>query len=304
MNGRYYKFSEYLKNRYGEKVWKISVDAGFSCPNKDCETGEGGCIFCRLDSFSKVESQQNISVQNQIKKGLQTGKEQFGINKFIVYFQASTNTFASVKMLRELFFNSINYDGVVGLSISTRPDCLPPKVIALIAELSEQLDVWVELGLQSTHDKTLQLINRGHSYLDYIDAVEKLSQLNVRICTHLMFGLPGETKKHLEETAHRIAPSQIHEVKLHPLLVLKNTTLEQMFNNGDFKALERQDYVEQVCDFIERMPEHFVMQRLTAEAPEDILIEPRWSLKKMHLLNLIENEFKRRGTKQGTKFLQ
>jgi uncharacterized protein len=302
MNAPYYKFSHYLKKRYGEKVWKISVDAGFSCPNKDCDTGEGGCIFCRLDSFSKVESLRQITVREQIVRGLKNGQERRGLKKFIVYFQASTNTFAPVETLRSLFFDALLHDGVIGLSISTRPDCLPPKVVELIAELSEKTDVWIELGLQSVHNKTLQLLKRGHTFEDYLNAVEKLSKLNVRICTHLMFGLPGEMDQDLKSTAKIISQTPIHEVKLHPLLVIKGTELELMYKRGEFKELELDQYVNNVCDFIELMPPQMVMQRLTAEAPEDILIAPKWSLKKGHVLNLIEREFQKRGTQQGKKY--
>ena len=303
MNGPYYKFSDYLKRRYGQKVWKISVDAGFSCPNKKKGTGEGGCIFCRLDSFSKVESSRNICVNDQIVKGLENGKRRKDLRKFLVYFQASTNTFASVSELRSLFFEAIKHGDVVGLSISTRPDCLPASVIDLISELSEKTDLWIELGLQSVSNKTLKLLNRGHTYEDYQIAIEKLSKLNVRICTHLMFGLPGETELDLENTAKTMSQTPIHEVKLHPLLVIKGTALENMYNGGEFAELELDQYVKNVCDFIEKMPTDMVMQRLTAEAPESILVAPKWSLKKAHVLNLIGREFYRRGSKQGTRYV-
>lgn len=302
IKNRYYKFSQFLKERYGEKVWKVSVDAGFSCPNKDTETGEGGCIFCRLDSFSQVQSQHGIDVAAQIKEGIERGRRRFGIKKFIVYFQASTNTFAPVKILRQLFEEAISYDGVVGLSISTRPDCLPVSVLSLLEELATRTDLWVELGLQSIHDRTLKILNRRHSYADYMQAVEKLKHLPLRICTHLMLGLPGENRDDLLATAKEIACSGIHEVKLHPLLVLKETPLADMFYRGEFSALKLDQYISLACDFIEQMPPEMVMQRLTAEAPEDILIAPKWTMNKMRVLTGIENELRRRETKQGEKF--
>jgi len=303
IKNRYYKFSQFLKERYGEKVWKIPVDAGFSCPNKDKKTGEGGCIFCRLDSFSQVQSQQGMDVSTQIREGLRLGRERFGLKKFIVYFQASTNTFAPVPLLRKLFEQAITYDGVVGLSISTRPDCLPEPVLSLLRELAQRTDLWVELGLQSIHDRTLKILNRRHNYADYLRAVEKLHSLPLRICTHLMLGLPGESRDDLLQTAHEISRSGIDEVKLHPLLVLKDTPLADMFYNGEFTALSLEQYISLACDFIERMPPEMVMQRLTAEAPADILIAPRWSMNKMRVLTVIENELSRRQTKQGEKFL-
>ncbi|NOY59480.1 MAG: TIGR01212 family radical SAM protein [Calditrichaeota bacterium] len=302
IKNRYYKFSQFLKERYGEKVWKIPVDAGFSCPNKDKETGEGGCIFCRLDSFSQVQSQQGIDVGAQIREGLCLGRERFGLKKFIVYFQASTNTFAPVPLLRKLFEQAITYDGVVGLSISTRPDCLPKPVLSLLQELSLRTDLWVELGLQSIHDRTLKILNRRHNYADYLRTVEKLRSLPLRICTHLMLGLPGESRDDLLETAHEIGCSGIDEVKLHPLLVLKDTPLANMFFKGEFTALDSEQYISLACDFIERMPPKMVMQRLTAEAPADILIAPQWTMNKMRVLTGIENELKRRQTRQGDKY--
>ena len=299
---RYYKFSKYLKQRFGEKVWKISVDAGFSCPNKDTN-GEGGCIFCRLDSFSHLQSQQSISVREQIEAGLKTGRERFGINKFIVYFQASTNTFAPLGVLRELFFDAISYEGVVGLSISTRPDCLPSGVLALLEELSQKTALWVELGLQSIHDRTLQALKRGHSFADFEMAVDKLKKLPLRICTHIMLGLPGESREDVLQTAAVMAHCGTHEVKLHPLLVLEETPLAEMYRSDEFRALELDEYISLACDFIERMPPDLVMQRLTAEAPAEMLIAPRWALNKMKVLNGIERELERRGTRQGEKFI-
>ncbi len=295
----YYKFSQFLKERYGEKVWKVSVDAGFSCPNRDAHTGAGGCIFCRLDSFSKMQSWQNIGVSQQIDDGIRLGREKLGSQKFIVYFQASTNTFAPIDSLRQYFTEAIAFPGVVGLSISTRPDCLSKAVLALIEELAQKVDVWVELGLQSIHDRTLKLLNRGHTYRDYLAAIESLKPLPVRICTHIMLGLPGETQEDAMMTAKEIAVSGTHEVKLHPLLVLKETALADMFHAGQFKALELAEYVSCASDFLERLPPDMVIQRLTAEAPQDILLAPQWAMKKAMVLNKIEKEFERRNSRQG-----
>lgn len=302
MSKYYYKFSQFLKERYGEKVWKVSVDAGFSCPNRNAQTGAGGCIFCRLDSFSKMQSWQNIGVSQQINDGICLGKKNLGAKKFIVYFQASTNTFAPVDLLREYFTEAIAVPGVVGLSISTRPDCLPKAVLTLVDELARKVDVWVELGLQSVHDRTLKLLNRGHTYQDYLAAIASLKLLPVRICTHIMLGLPGETHDEVMATANEIAGSATHEVKMHPLLVLKETALAEMFHAGQFQALELEEYVSCACDFLERLPPEMVIQRLTAEAPKDILLAPMWAMKKAVVLNKIEEEFRRRSSRQGVLY--
>jgi len=299
MTSPYYKFSQYLKERYGEKVWKVSIDAGFICPNWDRVTGKEGCIFCRNDSFSELQSNRNISIDEQIENGIRLARGKYHIRKFIVYFQASTNTFAPISVLRDYFYRSIRFDGVVGLSISTRPDCLPPAVLKLIEELTEHVDVWVELGLQSRHNRTLELLNRRHTFEDYQKAVSKLKDLPVRICTHLMVGLPGEDRNDLLVTAEEIAHSGIHEIKLHPLLVLEETPLAEMFKRGEFSSLELDEYASLVCDVLERMPPSMVIQRLTAEAPEFMLLAPRWSLNKLQVLNRIEKEFRQRDTWQG-----
>ena len=278
MTEYYNKFSTFLKARYGEKVWKVSVDAGFKCPNRNCDSKREGCIFCRIDSFSKQSPE--TSVEQQITKGIKTGQERYNINKFIVYFQASTNTFAPIDVLQRLFELAISFKGVVGLSISTRPDCLPPAVINLIQSLAQKVDVWVELGLQSSFESTLKLLNRGHTYKDYLKAIELLQKCSVRICTHLMIGLPGESRKEILGTAEEIARSGIQEVKLHPLLVLKDTPLAEMYLNGECPTLELSEYASLTCDFLERLPSHMVIQRLTAEAPEDILLAPSLDIKK------------------------
>ena len=302
MSDRYYKFSTFLKERYGQKIRKVSVDAGFSCPNKDQQTGQGGCIFCRNDSFSHMLSEQDVCIESQIEQGMRAGQTRAGYEKFLIYFQSSTNTFAPPKVLREMFFSAVSRPGVVGIAIATRPDCLPVGVLEVIDELTRKVDVWVELGLQSSHDATLKAINRGHTWDDYLEAVAKLQELNVRICTHLMVGLPGEGRKEVCETAEKIAGTGTHEVKIHPLLVLTETGLEPMYRSGRLPSLELEDYVEQVCDMLERLPVDMVIQRLTAEAPRDMLLAPDWVTSKLKVLNDINRELERRGTVQGSRF--
>jgi len=304
MNDRYYKFSRFLKEKYGEKVWKISVDAGFSCPNKDPLTGMGGCIFCRNDSFSHMLSVQNIGINEQIEKGIQSAKQRSGINKYIIYFQSSTNTYAPIEVLRRSFFESIVFKGVVGLSIATRPDCLSQEIVDLLDELTHKVDVWVELGLQSSFDSTLNSIHRGHTFQDYLNAVQTLSPLKLRICTHLMIGLPGEKKQHIIETANKIAQTGTQEVKIHPLLILKDTGLENLYLVGKIQELKLDDYVQMVCDFLERIPATMVVQRLTAEAPLQILLAPTWINNKLTIVRFIEQELKRRETFQGSQLLE
>jgi radical SAM protein (TIGR01212 family) len=254
-----------------------------------------------MDSFSRMQSCQDIDVATQIADGIQVGMERKGIHKFIVYFQSSTNTYAPVEILKELFENALTFPGVVGLSVSTRPDCLDQPVLSLLSDLSARTDLWVELGLQSMHDETLRLINRGHSFRDYTDAVASLSQMPLRICTHLMLGLPGETDEMMRQTALAMAQSPIHEIKLHPLLILQETRLAELFHQGLVQSLSLSAYASLVVDFIERMPQHMVMQRLTAEAPREMLLAPLWALDKHAVRRAIEAELVGRDTWQGKR---
>lgn len=302
MKDRYYKFSTFLKERYGQKIRKVSVDAGFSCPNKDPRTGQGGCIFCRNDSFSHMLSEQDVCIENQIEQGMQAGRSRAGYEKFLIYFQSSTNTFAPPRILREMFFSAVSRPGIVGIAIATRPDCLPSGVLQVIKDLAQQVDVWIELGLQSSHDSTLRAINRGHTWDDYLAAVEKLKDINVRICTHLMVGLPGEDRQKVCETAEKIAGTGTQEVKIHPLLILTETGLEPLYHTGQLQSLEFDDYVDQVCDMLERLPKDMVIQRLTAEAPLEMLLAPYWIVNKLRVLNAIDRELEQRGTVQGSRF--
>ena len=296
---RYYSFSRYLRERYGGKVWKIAVDAGFSCPNRDGTIDRAGCIYCRLDSFSKMLSWRDIDVEAQIEAGMRRARQRHGMEKFIIYFQSSSNTHAPVDILRSLFEKAVAFPGVVGLDISTRPDCLGEEILALLAEMAARTDLWIELGLQSIHDQTLRTLNRGHDYADFRAAVEELTRLPLRICVHLILGLPGEDEEMMRATADDIAHIPLHEIKLHPLLILEGTPLAEWYRRGELEPLELDDYAALAADFIERMPESLVIQRLTAEAPAEMLIAPRWAQDKHKVRKAISKELIKRDSYQG-----
>lgn len=301
MNTPYRKFNDFLIEQFGEKVRKISLDAGFCCPNYDAE-GKEGCIFCRNDSFSTRGHGTAKSVQQQMLEGISSAQKRLGINKFIAYFQASTNTFADVDELQHLYSQAVSFPGVVGLAVATRPDCLSENIIDLLSAFASRMMVWVELGLQSAHDATLQLIRRGHTFSDYLSAVENLSRIPVRICTHLMCGLPNEKRKDVVETAAQIADIPIHEVKIHPLLILTETPLADMYRQGLVNEITLEEYVQQVCDIIEILPPEMVIQRVTAEAPAHMLIAPSFASHKAKVLGAILDEFHRRGSRQGESY--
>ncbi|NLP12038.1 TIGR01212 family radical SAM protein [bacterium] len=295
---RYNSFARFLLQRYGERVSKISVDAGWTCPNRDGRCGTDGCLFCRVDSFSRMQSLQRIPVPQQVERGVQRGREK-GVNKFIVYFQASTNTYAPVEVLRPVFLQAASVPGVVGVSMATRPDCLGEDLMPLLTELAERVDVWVEVGLQSVHDRTLHLVRRGHTYADFESAVQRLAHWPVRVCVHLMLGLPGEDHAMMMETADRLAQLPVHELKLHPMLVLKDTAAEQLYREGAYRALELDEYVEILIDFLQRTPADRVLQRVTAEAPAEMLIAPLWPLHKARVYRALQQAMERRDACQG-----
>lgn len=300
MKSYYYKFSDFLKHKYGEKVWKIGLDAGFSCPN--ClNDGREGCIFCRNDSFSQKPSQY-LDITEQMRQGIQFAKHRLNIKKTIAYFQTSTNTFAPPDVLRSVYNQALQFDGVVGISIATRPDCLSTQILDVIRDLTRKVDVWIELGLQSVHEKTLKRINRGHTYKDFQKAVQSLKTLPVRICTHLMIGLPEETKSHIRRTAIEIAGSGTNEVKIHPVLILKDTPLAELYRQNQHHPLDVEEYSSLAVDLVERLPADMVIQRLTAEAPDSILIAPKWAKNKLRVLQRIHEEFQRRSSYQGKCF--
>ncbi|MBN1465813.1 TIGR01212 family radical SAM protein [candidate division KSB1 bacterium] len=298
MQSFYNKFSDFMRLKYGQNVWKISLDAGLSCPNRT-QDGKEGCIFCRNDSFSAMGARRQMSIRQQMQEGIALARQKRGIRKFLAYFQSSTNTFAPVTQLAALYEQALAFDDVVGIAISTRPDCLPANVIELIRSLTDRCDVWVELGLQSSHDATLAKIHRGHTFADYERAVAALQKINVRICSHVIIGLPGESRDEIITTAGRVASSGIDEVKIHPLLILRETPLDSMYRRGEIQPLAMADYVSLAVDFVEQLPPHMVIQRLTAESRKNILVEPQWCANKSRVLGAIDAEFAKRGTRQG-----
>jgi len=297
----YYKFSTFLKERYGERVQKITINADFTCPNRDGTVGEGGCIYCNNHGFNVNIRQKPISIREQIIAGIDHGKKNKR-SKFIAYFQAFSNTYATLDHLKKCYDEILPFDEIVGLSIGTRPDCIDEDKLALINSYTSDRMVWIEYGLQSVHDKTLQTINRGHDYAVFDRAIKLSSTYpDIFICVHMILGLPFETKEEMLKSASTIATLPIHGIKLHPLHIVKDTSLEKLFREKKFSPLSLPDYVELCCDFLERIPRHITVQRITADAPEALLIGPLWVSRKMATLNAIDNEFRRRGTQQGSR---
>lgn len=298
---RYYPFGQHLREVFGEKVLKITVDAGFTCPNRDGKLGKGGCIYCSEGSYYLPPQYRNLSVREQLISSISRIKSKFNINKFIAYFQAYSNTYAPLNKLKKLYDEALGVDGIVGLSIGTRPDCLSNKTLDLLGQYAEETYLWVEIGLQSIHDRTLKFINRGHTFKQFLDAVKRAKGRGFKICTHVILGLPGETYSDMMETAKTVGGIGIDGVKLHHLHILKNTPLEAIYPGNGISILSEGDYVNMVCDFLEYLPHDMIIQRVVGDAPKDRLIAPLWKLNKIDIIRAINEELKRRNSHQGVK---
>ncbi|EKF51040.1 TIGR01212 family radical SAM protein [Lactococcus garvieae] len=300
---RYTTWNEYLRGTFGEKIFKVPIDAGFDCPNRDGTVAHGGCTFCTVSGSGDLILEPDAPIAEQFRVEVEAFHKKWpGVKKYIVYFQNFTNTHAPVEVLRERFEEAINQPDVVGISIGTRPDCLPPDVIDYLAELNERMEVWIDLGLQTTFEETSVLINRAHDYQTYTDAVARLREHDINVCVHLINGLPGETHDMMLENVRRmILDSDIQGVKLHLLHLMKNTRLQRDYHDGRLQLLSQEEYVNIICDQLEMIPKEIVIHRLTGDAPRDSLIGPMWSLKKWEVLNSIDQEMERRGSIQGCK---
>ena len=298
--GKYYlSYGEYLKKAFPLKVYKIALDAGFTCPNRDGLVAYGGCIYCENRSFSPNSKGEKRSVTKQIGAGIEFYKKHFNAERFIVYFQAYTNTYGPVSLLKELYDEALSFPEVVGLSVGTRPDCLPEEVLDLLALYSEMTHLWVEICLQSMHNETLLRTNRGHTYEQFTDAIIRTKLRGLRICVHVILGLPGETREMMMQTAEALAGFPIDGLKIHHLYIAENTILAKFHKASPVKTLTMEEYVSLACDFLERIPSHVAIQRLTGELKGDYLIAPAWGVSKRAVLAAIEKEFARRGTCQG-----
>lgn len=303
-NGRrYYPFSQFLRERFGCKVYKLPVDAGFTCPNRDGKIGYGGCTYCYNPSFSPPILLQRSSISLQVKYRKALLKRKGKVNKFLVYFQSYTNTYAKVKILKGLYDEAIQDKDVIGFCIGTRPDCVPDEVLDLIEDYAKDYHIWLEYGLQSMHDETLLRIRRGHNFAQFGDAVKRTQGRNIFICVHIILGLPGEAEEDILETARALARMGIDGIKLHHLQVIKNTRIAREFSKGEFKVLSLEDYIKLVCDVLELLPARITIQRLVGEVLQDkMLVAPRWNLNKHKILSAIDQEFVGRDSFQGSKF--
>ncbi|CVI66346.1 coproporphyrinogen III oxidase [Clostridiales bacterium CHKCI001] len=294
----YYSFNYYLQQTFGCKVYKVALNAGMSCPNRDGKIGTGGCIFCSAGGSGDFAGDQKCTITEQIEQGI-TGTSKFHANAYVAYFQAYTNTYASVKRLRAIFTEAIQHPKVAAISIATRPDCLDEEKIELLAELNQVKPVWIELGLQTIWEETAFYIRRGYKLSCFEDACSQLRKKGLTVIVHVILGLPNETKEQMLATIHYLNHQDIQGIKLQLLHVLKGTDLALDYEAGNFQVLEEEEYVSLVVDCIERISPEIVIHRLTGDGPKDLLIAPLWSTRKMQVLNEIHHELKIRNTWQG-----
>ena len=298
----YTDFNRYLKAAFGCRVQKITVDAGLSCPNRDGTLSTRGCIYCNARGSGTGAHGSGLSVTAQLQRGKVALSRRYKAKKFIAYFQSFTNTYAPLPHLRAMYQEALAVDDIVGLSIGTRPDCVDGPVLELLETHAKRHMIWIEYGLQSACDRTLDRINRGHSADRFRKAVSMTRGRGIRICAHVILGLPGESRQEMMETADFIADAGIDGVKIHLLYVIRGTELERQYRSGAYHCLGQKDYAALVCEFVERLPEEMVIQRLTGDPHRDELVAPAWALDKAGTLAMIQERFEELGTRQGNKF--
>lgn len=296
---RWRAFSRALREQFGEKVHKVTLDAGFTCPNRDGTLARGGCIYCNNDSFRTPFHFKGI--EEQLQLGIDRMRKKHRVQKFLAYFQAYTNTYGkSLSALESLYWVALDREEVVALAIGTRPDCVSEEVLDLLEKLSERKPIWIEYGLESAGDETLRKINRGHTVAQFVDAVERTqARKRFQICAHIIFGLPEQSREERQASVELIRQLNLDAVKIHNIHVVQGTVLAEMYRQGEFTPMSMNDYVTEVADALEKLPPTMIIQRLTGEAPAESLIAPDWCRDKKGVLRAILKELERRGTYQG-----
>ncbi len=298
----YYSYNKYLQNKFGKRVHKIGLEGGFGCPNIDGRLSRKGCIFCNNKSFSRYSKFSGISLDDQITQTMEYAGSRFKAKKFIAYFQSFSSTYGDIDFLKKQYDVIKKYDDIVGISISTRPDCIDAEKIALIESFTSDYEVYIEYGLQTVNDKTLVNINRNHGFSDFQKAVELTMGRNINIGVHVILGLPGETKSDMLRTAAIISEMPLWGIKFHCLHVVKDTIMEEMYNQKKVRVLSANEYIDLSVSFIECIPKEWVILRLFSEEAKGLLLSPIWASNKYILLKMVDGEFKRRNTFQGSLY--
>ena len=301
-NDKFYKLNSFLKENFKEKIYKVSLDGGFTCPNRDGKISNKGCLFCSDKGSGEFAGDRCKTITAQIDEQIDFMKDKIGSSKVIAYFQNFTNTYGDVEYLRKIYYEALNHEKVIGIAIATRPDCLSDDVINLLDEINKKYFLWVELGLQTANDSIGKIINRGYDTTVYIDSCRILNEKNIKFVTHMIVGLPNEEKKDLYDTIDLINSVKSWGIKIHLLYILKNSKLLNYYQQNPFKIYEKDEYENTVIELLERLSPSIVVHRLTGDAKKDELFEPLWSLNKRGILNSIEKKLKSSKSYQGKFF--
>lgn len=304
MEFRFNHYGTYLKKTFGGRVFRITVDGGFTCPNRDGTVGVGGCIYCNNDAFSAGITAPHLPVADQVRLALEEkrGKKRYRGARFLVYFQKYTNTYAPPDVLEKLYESALVGEEIVGIVVGTRPDCIDGEIARVLKKLSEKTHVSVELGLQTTSDEVLKRINRGHTFEDYLKASDLLAREGVEFGVHLIYGLPGDTRENFLKGADEVSRTGASLVKLNHIHVVRDTELERAWRRGEFSPPSFEEYLEAVCDFLERLSPSVVVARLISTTPPELLLAPRWEVGSARFVTMVNEELERRGTRQGALF--
>lgn len=301
-NKRYLTWNYYLKHKYGLKVCKLSLSGGFTCPNRDGTKGAHGCTFCSGDGSGTFAGDYKEDILSQIESQKKLISKKWPKSKYLAYFQPFSGTYAPLNKLKPLYTQALEPDDILGLCIATRPDCLEKDVCLYLNELNKSTDLYIELGLQTIHDETAAKLNRCHTYADFLDGYGALTSMGIKVCVHIINGLPGETYDMMMQTAKEIARIKPFAVKIHNLHIIEGTKISKQYSNGEFSLLSRDDSINLVCDQLEILPSEIVIERLTGDGSAKDLIAPLWSIKKLSVLNDIDKELARRNSFQGIKY--
>ncbi len=300
---RYSDYNTYLRSLFGQRVQKITVDAGLTCPNRDGTLSVDGCIYCNSKGSGSGLAKRGMSIREQIEAGKIAMAKKYKARKFLAYFQSYSNTYTGVAHMKDLYDQALSCQGMVGMAIGTRPDCIDGQKLELIQSYTPSYLVWLEYGLQSVHDVTLEKINRQHRFSDFLDAVNLTAGRGIHICVHVILGLPGENRKMMLETARVLADLPIDGIKIHLLYVIKGTRLEEMWQKGAYTPMEQMAYVEMVCDFLEHLPKGMIIQRITGDPHGEELQAPMWAGRYRETFNLIQHTLEKRDSWQGMHYV-
>lgn len=299
---RYYAYNFHLRQKFGQRVQRVSVDAGFTCPNVDGTVAIGGCTFCDNRSFSPSRRVPRTSIREQLDDGIARLKRRYTCDRFMAYFQPASNTYAPVERLRPLYEQALAHPAVLALAIGTRPDCVPNEVLDLLEELSERTYLTVEYGMQTMHNRSLEWMNRGHTHAAFVDAVERSRGRGFEICAHVIFGLPGESHTDMLDSIRELVRLNVDAVKLHNLYAVKRTPLADQVESGQVRLMEREEYVQVLVDALEILPPWVVVERISGEAPPDYFVAPSWCLDKPTVQRALQRELERRDSWQGKHY--